>query len=125
VWILLSPSLQGRSNHHEIKELEDRIPGFIEWRELEGAEEQAILWMQLNGRSIGGEDLRLTVVEGNANTSFRARPGWVAPPRVIRRKTLLPVNYKDAIVNEEKWIHKVTHNWASRVQVVLTQYGID
>jgi hypothetical protein len=76
LWLLIGPRLRQRLERGEVKDLLQRVGDVIEIRELQGQDQQAIVWIQL--RSPRGE---VTVIEGNANSRCRLGTGAYEPPR--------------------------------------------
>lgn len=94
LWLLIEPGMRHRLDRPDLRELLERVGDVVEIRDLEGAGEQAIVWMHL--RADGGGVV--TVVEGNANASCRVRFGALEPPRRRVRGGLAAVRYSQDIV---------------------------
>lgn len=75
LWLLVERSLRRRLDASDVRDVLERCGEVVEVRELEGSTERAIVWMQLRTAS-GGV---VSVIDGNANTTFRARSGAFAP----------------------------------------------
>ncbi len=75
LWLLVENSLRERLLGSDMRELLERCGDMVEVRTLQGSAQRAIVWMQL--RTASGN--LVTVIEGNANTRFRIRPGGHGP----------------------------------------------
>lgn len=121
LWLLVENSLRKRLLASDMRELLDRCGDMVEVRTLEGSAQRAIVWMQL--RTSSGNIV--TVIEGNANTTFRIRPGGHAPKSGH-------VHYSDQIVGDVFSSERVdvktrTHassTWEARFAQDLRDVGV-
>lgn len=105
IWLALSPNLRERRNRKDLIELKERMSNALVDLDLEGGPEQAIVWMHLRD----GE-AKVTVAEGNANTTCRIRQGHQNPPapRVLHYRDHIlqnPMRWDDEIRHDSGWEH--------------------
>ncbi|MEQ1502359.1 MAG: hypothetical protein ABMB14_09015 [Myxococcota bacterium] len=124
MWLLVPRSMHQLLEHGDVRDLLDRVGSLVEIRELEGQQEQAILWMHL----LTDRGTVLSVTEGNANTPCRFAAGAVAPPAGRDRKgRLLPVHYSQHIMKgafrELPSLHHLG-DWGPRLAARLREFGV-
>jgi len=127
MWLLIHPDLRSRMERGSVRDLLEKVGSVVEVRTLEGQDEQAIVWMHLQA-NYGGT---VTVIDGNANSSFRAREGALSPPHSKYRGRSSPVNYSRDIVrgpfakrHPEVAIRPHRGDWTTKVENDLNDLGV-
>lgn len=121
MWLIVESKLRRRLERGEVQELLAQVGDVIEVKDLSGAPEQAIVWMQLSAD--GGNTV--TVIEGNANSSCRLRPGAHKVPAfkvVDYSNHIVHGTFDEAHSNVVRQGHH--HGWESHLAWKLGNFGI-
>jgi hypothetical protein len=116
MWVAATSGIRPQLKHPDLVRLKETMGDGLLFAHLYGCPDQAVVWMHLEGR----QGL-VTVLEGNANTSLRIRPGELTPPghdieyySITRR--LFPETHADVLTHAS--------GWQGRASDLLARHGI-